>query len=240
MPKDGPKLSPAVIKNFEQWITMSAPDPRTKKPTKEQIAKAISWETIREQRKKWWSFQPIRSPKPPKVNGNWATGDIDKFIQAEWGKQFLQPAPDAKPEDFIRRLSFALTGLPPTQEESAAFLKATSNNRNKAIEQAVDRLIASPHFGERWARHWMDWVRYAESLGSEGDPRIPHAVQYRNYLIRALNADVPYDQLLREHIAGDLLPKPRVNEKLGLNESAIGPAHYRFFLQGLAPTGALD
>ena len=240
MPKDGPKLSPAVIKDFEQWITMGAPDPRTKKPTKEQIAKAISWETIREQRKKWWSFQPIRSPKPPKVNGNWATSDIDKFIQAEWGKQFLQPAPDAKPEDFIRRLSFALTGLPPTREESAAFLKATSNNRNKAIEQAVDRLIASPHFGERWARHWMDWVRYAESLGSEGDPRIPHAVQYRNYLIRALNADVPYDQLLREHIAGDLLPKPRVNEKLGLNESAIGPAHYRFFLQGFAPTDALD
>ena len=86
----------------------------------------------------------------------------------------------------------------------------------------------------------MDWVRYAVSLGSEGDPRIPHANQYRNYLIRALNADVPYDQLLREHIAGDLLPKPRINQELGLNESAIGPAHYRFFLQGFAPTAALD
>ena len=86
----------------------------------------------------------------------------------------------------------------------------------------------------------MDWVRYAESLGSEGDPAIPNANQYRNYLIRALNADVPYDQLLREHIAGDLLPKPRLNMKLGLNESAIGPAHYRFVLQGFAPTDALD
>ena len=80
MPKDGPKLAPAVIKNFEKWITMGAPDPRTIKPTKEQIAKATSWETIREQRKKWWSFQPIRSPKPPKVNGNWAESNIDKFI----------------------------------------------------------------------------------------------------------------------------------------------------------------
>ncbi|MCH2378719.1 MAG: DUF1553 domain-containing protein, partial [Pedosphaera sp.] len=167
-------------------------------------------------------------------------GDIDKFIQAKWETPNLKPAPDAKPEAFIRRLSFALTGLPPTPEETQAFVKSTIVNRKSAIENATDRLIASPHFGERWARHWMDWVRYAESLGSEGDPRIPHANQYRNYLIRALNADVPYDQLLREHIAGDLLPKPRINQELGLNESAIGPAHYRFFLQGFAPTDALD
>ena len=240
MPKDGPKLSTAVVKNFERWIAMGAPDPRLKPPTKEQIAKATSWETIREQRKKWWSFQPIQSPQPPKVNGNWAATDIDKFIQAKWSQQNLKPAPDAKPEVLIRRLSFALTGLPPTPEETLAFTKAAVVNRQSAIENAVDRLLASLHFGERWARHWMDWVRYAESLGSEGDPRIPHANQYRNYLIRALNADVPYNQLLREHLAGDLLPKPRVNAKLGLNESAIGPAHYRFVLQGFAPTDALD
>ena len=240
MPKDGPKFSPAVVKNFERWIAMGAPDPRLKPPTKEQIAKATSWETIREQRKKWWSFQPIRDAKPPKVEGNWTATDIDKFIQAKWSQQNLKPASDAKPEVLIRRLSFALTGLPPTPEETLAFTKAAAVNRQSSIVNAIDRLLASQHFGERWARHWMDWVRYAESLGSEGDPRIPHAVQYRNYLIRALNADVPYDQLLREHIAGDLLPNPRVNEKLGLNESAIGPAHYRFFLQGFAPTDALD
>ena len=238
MPKDGARFSPELIQHFEKWITMGAPDPRIKKPTKEQIAKATSWETIREQRKKWWSFQPIQSPKPPKVKGQWATNEIDKFIQASWDE--LKPAPDAKPEVLIRRLSFALTGLPPTPEESATFIKASETSRETAVSEAVDRLIASPHFGERWARHWMDWVRYAESLGSEGDPRIPHAAQYRNYLIRALNEDVPYDQLLREHIAGDLLEKPRINEALGLNESAIGPAHYRFFLQGFAPTDALD
>ena len=240
MPKDGPKFSPAVVKNFERWIAMGAPDPRLKPPTKEQIAKATSWETIREQRKKWWSFQPIHDAKPPKVKGNWTATDIDKFIQAKWSQHNLKPAPDAKPEVLIRRLSFALTGLPPTPEETLAFTKAAAVNRQSSIVNAIDRLLASPHFGERWARHWMDWVRYAESLGSEGDPRIPHAAQYRNYLIRALNADVPYDQLLREHIAGDLLPKPRVNAKLGLNESAIGPAHYRFVLQGFAPTDALD
>ena len=238
MPKGGARFSPKLIQHFEKWITIGAPDPRINKPTKEQIAKATSWETIREQRKKWWSFQPIQSPKPPKVKGKWATNEIDKFIQASWGD--LKPAPDTRPEVLIRRLSFALTGLPPTPEESAAFIKASKTSRETAVSEAADRLIASTHFGERWARHWMDWVRYAESLGSEGDPRIPHAAQYRNYLIRALNEDVPYDQLLREHIAGDLMEKPRINEALGLNESAIGPAHYRFFLQGFAPTDALD
>ena len=240
MPKDGPKLSPVIIQNFESWIAMGAPDPRVKKPSREEIAKAISWETVREQRKKWWSFQPVRSPVPPRVKDDWAQTDIDKFIQAEWETEGLSPAGNAEPHALIRRLSFVLTGLPPTPEETAAFVQVAEGDRRAAVVNAVERLLASPHFGERWARHWMDWVRYAESLGSEGDPAIPNANQYRNYLIRAINADVPYDQLLREHIAGDLLPKPRLNMKLGLNESAIGPAHYRFVLQGFAPTDALD
>jgi len=240
MPKDGPKLSSEVIANFEKWIAMGAPDPRAKQPSREDIAKVTSWESIRGQRKQWWSFRPIRSPAPPSVKGDWAQTDIDKFIQAAWEDGGFSPAVDAESQVLIRRLSFVLTGLPPTPEESASFVQAAGRNRRAAIAAAVERLITSPHFGERWARHWMDWVRYAESLGSEGDPRIPHANQYRNYLIRALNADVPYNQLLREHIAGDLLAKPRLNEKLGLNESAIGPAHYRFVLQGFAPTDALE
>ena len=240
MPKDGPRLSPVIVRNFERWIAMGAPDPRVKKPSSEDIAKAISWETIREQRKKWWSFQPVRSPVPPRVKGDWAQTDIDKFIQAEWETEGLSPAGNAEPHALIRRLSFVLTGLPPTPEETAAFVQVAEGDRRPAVVNAVERLLASPHFGERWARHWMDWVRYAESLGSEGDPAIPNANQYRNYLIRAFNDDVPYDQLLREHIAGDLLAKPRLNMKLGLNESAIGPAHYRFVLQGFAPTDALD
>ena len=240
MPEDDAELSAGVIRNFEKWIAMGAPDPRTQKPTKEEIAKATSWETIREQRKKWWSFQPIQAPKPPKVKGNWAWEPTDQFIHTRLESNKLTPAPDAPAHILIRRLTFALTGLPPTPEETDSFIKAAASNRQQAIKEAVDRLLGSPHFGERWARHWMDWMRYAESLGSEGDPRIPHANQYRNYLIRALNVDVPYNQLLREHIAGDLLPRPRLNEKLGLNESAIGPAHYRFVLQGFAPTDALE
>ena len=240
MPKDGPKLSLTVIGNFEKWIAMGAPDPRAVPPSREDIAEAISWETIREQRKQWWSFQPIRFPAPPLVKGDWARTDIDKFIQTAWEAEGLSPAGDAESQSLLRRLSFVLTGLPPTLGESAAFVRVAKGNRRAAVESAVERLLASPHFGERWARHWMDWMRYAESLGSEGDPVIPNANRYRNYLIRALNADVPYDQLLREHIAGDLLAKPRLNEKLGLNESAIGPAQYRFVLQGFAPTDALD
>jgi mono/diheme cytochrome c family protein len=240
MPKGGPKLSPEVIADFEKWVIDGAPDPRASKPSKEEIAKATSWETIRERRKQWWSFQPIRQAFPPKVDGDWARSDIDRFIQAGWKDAGLAPSDDAGAEALIRRLSFSIIGLPPTSEETKVFVKAASENRQGAVEAAVARLLSSPHFGERWARHWMDWVRYAESLGSEGDPSIPFANRYRNYLIRALNADVSYDHLLREHIAGDLLEQPRLNQDLGLNESAIGPAHYRFVLQGFAPTDALD
>ena len=96
----------------------------------------------------------------------------------------------------------------------------------------MDKLLDSPAYGERWARHWMDWYRYAESHGSEGDPNLPYASTYRDYIIRALNADVPYDDLLMEHIAGDLLPRPRINRDLQFNESAIGPAHFRMVPYG--------
>ena len=240
MPKGGPKLSPEVIADFEKWVIDGAADPRARQPSKEEIAKATSWETIRERRKEWWSFQPIRQAFPPKVEGDWAKTDIDRFIQEGWKDAGLSPADDSKAEALIRRLSFSIIGLPPTPMETKSFVKEASENRQVAVESAVARLLSSPHFGERWARHWMDWVRYAESLGSEGDPSIPFANQYRNYLIRALNADVSYDNLLREHIAGDLLEQPRLNHDIGLNESAIGPAHYRFVLQGFAPTDALD
>ena len=100
--------------------------------------------------------------------------------------------------------------------------------------------MASKAYGERWGRFWMDWFRYAESYGSEGDPNVPYATQYRDYVIRAINADVPYDQLIREHLAGDLLEKPRINEELGINESAIGPAHLRMVPHGFGVTNAYD
>src|SRR5207244_6972553 len=109
--------------------------------------------------------------------------------------------------------------LPPSRQEAVAF---ASDNSPDAFEKVVNRLLASAHFGERWARHWLDLVRYAETRGHEYDYPIPNAYQYRDYVIRAFNADLPYDQFVTEHIAGDLLPKPRMHPAAGFNESILG------------------
>ncbi|MEM7601616.1 MAG: PSD1 and planctomycete cytochrome C domain-containing protein, partial [Verrucomicrobiota bacterium] len=238
MPKAGAQLEPGLIEDFRKWIEMGAPDPRDEPPSPEQLSQDTNWEAIRDRRKGWWSFQPIETPEVPEIAG--ANKPIDRFIQARLKSAGLRPAERADPRMLHRRISFALTGLPPGLEDSKSFLEAWEANPDEALAELVDELLAGQAFGERWARHWMDWMRYAESHGSEGDPKIPHAWQYRDYLIRALNADVPYDQLVVEHLAGDLLAEPRVNELLGLNESAIGTAHLRMVFHGFAPTDALD
>src|SRR5262249_51190344 len=131
--------------------------------------------------------------------------------------------------------SLVLTGLPPTPEEVEAFLSECGTRGGSAagvppaaLEALVDRLLASPLFGERWARHWMDVVRFTETHGNEWNYEVHHAWRYRDYLIRAFNEDVPYDQFVREHLAGDLLPEPRWNRGQRFNESVIGTAFYRF------------
>ena len=241
MPKDGPKMADAVLKDFRKWITMGAPDPRDEPPSAEQLTKATSWEAVRERRKKWWSFQPVRNYSIPKITKrNWSEHPVDKFLLAKMEKKKVTPNGETEALAVLRRLTFAITGLPPTTEQQEAYSADAAKDPETATVKLVEGLLNKPQFGERWARHWMDWVRYADSHGSEGDPNIPNAYRYRNYLIRALNADVPYDQLVREHLAGDLLPKPRLNEELGLNESAIGTANLRFVLHGFAPTDALD
>ncbi|MEQ8789977.1 MAG: DUF1553 domain-containing protein [Pirellulaceae bacterium] len=238
MPQGGEKLSNDVVEQFEKWIAMGAPDPRDKPPSAAELAEATSWEAIRAKRMAWWSFQPLKKPLVPDVaEAVWSAHPIDRFVLARLQAEGLTPARPADRGMLLRRLCFAITGLPPTPAQLEAF---AHDDRPDAYERLVDELLDSEAFGERWARHWMDWVRYAESHGSEGDPAIPHAYRYRDYLIRALNADVPYDQLVREHIAGDLLPEPRINEELGINESAIGPAHWRMVFHGFAPTDALD
>ena len=238
MPEDGPKLDEKTIADLEQWIAMGAPDPRDKPPSADELAKATSWEATRERRRQWWSFQPIRKPKTPDVGRDgWSDHPVDRFILARLEASRLEPAGQANRRTLIRRLCFALTGLPPTPEEIESFL---ADDRSDAYERLIDRLLASEHFGERWARHWMDWFRYADTHGGEDDHGIPHAYRYRDYLIRALNRDVPYDQLVREHIAGDLLANPRTNEELGINESAIGTAQWRMVAHGHSPTDALD
>ncbi|MCA9079340.1 MAG: DUF1553 domain-containing protein [Planctomycetaceae bacterium] len=238
MPQGGSKLSANIIANFERWIRDGAVDPRDHPPRPEELAAATSWDAVMDRRKQWWSLQPITDPAIP-TGGNWsaAAHPVDQFLRQKMHEHGLEPAAEADRATLIRRLSQVLLGLPPSPEEIAAFVP---DDTPDAYERLVDRMLASPHFGERWARHWMDWFRYAETHGSEGDPAIPFAWQYRDYLIRAINADVPYDQLIREHVAGDLLTEPRINHVLGLNESLIGIAQYRFVQHGFAPTDALD
>lgn len=231
MPKAGVKLDPPIVADFEKWIAMGAPDPRDNPPTDSELKKDTEWEAILETRKNWWSFQPIQKPESP--------AEVDAFLQAGMESEGLKAAAPADPLTVMRRLYFAITGLPPTPEQITAFQNRQENPETK-LRKLTDELLNSPHFGERWARHWMDWIRYAESHGSEGDPKIDNAHLYRDYLIRALNEDVPYNQLLREHIAGDLLNDPRVNEELGINESMIATAHWRMVFHGFAPTDALD
>ncbi|MDA1275597.1 MAG: DUF1549 domain-containing protein, partial [Verrucomicrobia bacterium] len=240
MPKDRPQLPDAVIANFVTWVNQGAVDPRDQPPKASTATPTDSagWAATLEARKDWWSFQPVRKPAVPRVmNTAWSEHPVDRFLLAKMDEQGLRPSPAASRESLLRRVTFALTGLPPTADEIDDFRRDASPD---AYEKRVDLLLASPRFGERWARHWMDLVRYCESHGSQGDPELPMAWRYRDYLIRAFNGDVPYDQFVREHIAGDLLPSPRLNRTDGLNESMLGPAHLRMVEFGYVPVDALD
>ncbi|KAB2667652.1 MAG: DUF1549 domain-containing protein, partial [Verrucomicrobia bacterium] len=197
-----------------------------------------TWETLFAERRQWWSFQPVRKPAVPAVRDTtWSSHPMDRFVLARQEARGLHPAPEAQRAALFRRLTFVLTGLPPAPEATRAFLADADED---AYDRAVDRLLASPQFGERWARHWMDLVRYCESHGSQGDPELPMAWRYRDYLVRAFNADVPYDQFVREHLAGDLLPRPRLNAAEGLDESILGTAQLRMVEFGFVPVDALD
>ena len=237
MPSKRPKLSDTVIADFEKWIAMGAPDPRDE-PAKSDI---VPWEKLLADRRTWWSLQPIRNPQPPAVKDTaWSQHPADHFLLAKMEQHGIAPAADADPRTLIRRLTFALTGLPPAPEEVEQFVQSATRNPKSAIGEAADRLLASPRFGEHWARHWMDLVRYADSHGSEGDPEIPEAWRYRDYLIRAINSDVPVNQIIREHIAGDLIPNPRMNRDEQFNESILGIAHLRFVEHGFQPVDTRD
>ncbi len=235
-------LTARQVADLVAWVKMGAPDPRVGPPSA--VATGGTWPEIFAARRTWWSFQPVKVPSvPTPKNAGWSGHPVDRFLLAKMEERGLQPGADADPRTLIRRLTFALTGLPPRPEEVEAFVREFQNNhRASAIAAATDRLLASPAFAERWARHWMDLVRYAETHGSEGDPEIPQAWRYRDYLIRAFAADVPADQLIREHLAGDLLPPAQVrwNKADGLNESRIGPAHFRLVEHGFQPVDTLD
>ncbi|HML16747.1 MAG TPA: PSD1 and planctomycete cytochrome C domain-containing protein, partial [Bryobacteraceae bacterium] len=194
MPPSG-ALTEDQIADFEAWIKAGAPDPRTEKPSPPYDF---------DQARKFWSFQPVKDPDPPQVAGRaWNKTPIDRFIKAKLDEKKLVPLGRASKHDLIRRATFDLTGLPPTPEEVAAFLADNSPN---AFDKVIDRLLASPQYGERWGRHWLDLVRYADTSGCNADFPVPDAYRYRNWVINALNQDMPYDEFLREQLAGDLLP----------------------------------
>lgn len=207
MPPDG-KLSDSIIADFEQWIADGALDPRAG----EAIAtkKEINFDEAR----KHWSFRPLVKPALPTVKNNaWAKDDLDRFILAKLEAAQLAPAPDADDAILLRRLSFDLIGLPPSPQDIATFVERCKTDRDQAVGEAVDRLLASPHFGERWGRHWLDVVRYAESNGRDQNIVWHHAWRYRNYVIESFNQDKPFDRYVREQVAGDLLDLPTREER---------------------------
>ncbi len=199
MPKK--RLPASVIADLETWVRMGAPDPRAEDTVATAQAKtAIDWNKARE----WWSFRPLKSPAVPAVKQKrWPLNDVDRFILARLEKENLKPAGDAEKRVLIRRATFDLIGLPPTPEEVDVFLKDKSAS---AFAKVVDRLLASPHYGERWGRYWLDVVRYADTAGDNSDFPIPQMHRYRDWVIGAFNRDLPYDQFVREQLAGDQLP----------------------------------
>ncbi|MBI3882189.1 MAG: PSD1 domain-containing protein [Verrucomicrobia bacterium] len=199
--KEGGKLPEAVIRDFEAWVKMGAPDPRGG------AAATVVKKYDTSNAKSWWSYQPLRKAAVPQPkNSAWAKTDIDRFVLDGLEAKGLKPVADAELLTLVRRIYFDLTGLPPTPEEMDAVAKSAIGNRQLAIEQLVDRLLASPRFGEHWGRHWLDVARYAESSGRDENVTFPNAWRYRDYVVSALNRDKPYDRFILEQIAGDLLP----------------------------------
>jgi len=211
-PQDaGGKMTAEEIETISKWIQIGMPDPR-KRTT------AVSDYQDYNEIKKWWSFQPMKQPTipisvstgssgPGSSAKPWAANEVDHFIDVARNAKGLRPGPEASPEVIVRRVYFDLIGLPPSVEQLNAFERqVASDGLEKAYEACVDTLLASSDFGVHWGRHWLDVARYAESSGRESNVSYPHAWRYRNWVVTAFNEDKPYDEFLREQIAGDLLP----------------------------------
>lgn len=200
MPPKG-KLPEEVIADFVKWVEMGVPDPRG---TAGSVAAALA-----EKAKQHWAYRPpVKAPLPEVRNLSWPVNEIDQFILARLEKEGLQPSPETDRITLLRRLSLDLIGLPPTVAEVDAFL---ADQSTAAYERQVERLLRSPHYGERWGRHWLDAARYADSDGYEKDK--PRQVwMYRDWVVNALNRDLPYDQFIIEQFAGDLLPNPNQDQ----------------------------
>ncbi len=205
------KLSTEQINDFVAWIKMGAPDPR--KP----VARGVlatppkKYGMTLDEGREFWSFKPVSKPTVPSVkNSNWVKTSVDPFVLVKLEAAGVTPNAAADKRTLLRRVTFDLTGLPPTPSEVETFLADSSSD---AFAKVVDRLLESPRYGERWGRHWLDVVRYADTCGNASDYPVPQAYKYRDWVIRAVQRDLPYDQFLREQFAGDLMPSSTEAER---------------------------
>ena len=221
MPPTG-KLSDGEIADLTEWVRMGAPWPEPKVSQRHGGAAR----RFTEEEKSWWSFQPVERYEPPAVAAaNWVRSPIDNFILARLEKEGFTPAAEADKLTLLRRVTYDLTGLPPTEREVADFLVDDSS---EAYEKVVERLLDTSRYGERWGRHWLDVARYADSTGVDEDHKYPYAWKYRDYVVDAFNDDMPFDRFIEEQIAGDLLPAETpgaVNERgiIATGFLALGP-----------------
>lgn len=201
MPEDGEKLSDAEIASIREWIELGA---AYDKPLVEKNDDPTAWtrKQVDAAAREHWSLQPLGKHAPPQIDDAWAKTDIDRFLLAKLREKQLSPSAPADKRTLLRRAQLGLIGLPPSPEEAQAFL---SDESPDAYEKLIDRLLASPHFGERWARHWLDVARFAESHGFEQDYDRPYAYHYRDFVIEAFNSDLPYDTFVKWQLAGDEL-----------------------------------
>jgi mono/diheme cytochrome c family protein len=198
MPPKGDKLTDGQISLLTEWVKLGAPWPEAPG----QKMKSRPRGKITDEDRQWWAFKPVAKAEPPPSAEKWGKNEIDLFILEKLNAAKLKPAPASPKTALIRRLYFDLIGLPPTPEEAAAF---AADNSPDAYAKIVDKLLASPRYGEQWARHWLDLVRYAESDGYRADDYRPNAWRYRDYVIRSMNEDKPYDRFVQEQLAGDEL-----------------------------------
>jgi hypothetical protein len=214
MPPDNAQLSKEEVALLESWVKMGAPLPR---PSASQVGSA----SLEHMHSKHWAFQPVKKPLVPAVkNSRWIQTPVDNFVLAELQKHQLKPAPPADRRTLIRRLTYDLIGLPPTCEEVDAYL---ADKKPGATDRVVERLLASPHYGERWGRYWLDVARYADTKGylaGGEERRYPFSYTYRDYVVRALNEDKPYNQFVTEQIAADFFMRTNASVKTDASTEA--------------------
>ncbi len=217
MPPKG-ALPAAVVADLARWVQMGAPAPEAAAAARE----GIDWSAAR----KFWSFQPVRRPTIPTVRDTaWARGDLDRFVLARLEADGLKPVAAADRAALLRRVTFDLIGLPPTPAEVDTFV---SDTRSDAYERVVDRLLASPRHGERWARHWLDVARYAEDQAHTFAVKLnTSAWRYRDWVIAALNADLPYDRFVTLQVAADLVPDATIPDRCALGFFGLGAVYYK-------------